>query len=595
MAELSEQQQEVVGLDDDVFVIACPGSGKTRVLTEKIASVLEAGIPNWKRVAAVTFTNRAADEIAFRVLDGGYSRKQLWTGTIHAFALEWILRPYASYDGQLSKGFAVADAFYVRKQLDALKEQFGVQYPDQVRLGYDREGNLLAEAEGERELVTECRRVMRESGLIDFDCILYLAYSLLTRRPEISRTLGAIFNHVCIDEYQDTQDLQFGILSSIVRSSNGAARIFIVGDKNQAIYTSLGGIAKTIKEVKEEFDRPNIMFRELSGNYRSTQRIVDFSSSFCEGDGIPIQSLAKHADEQGLITFDNQRYHKDELAEAIARIVQHHLDNGIAPADICILGPAWWLVTHIGRQMLLQLPRLELDAPGLSPLKYQPDSTWFKLARLFLSEPAPSRYRSRFRWASDFVLSLESEIGRELPEEIRTSRAILRLVNSITSEEESGLAYLDEVFDEAIAALEIDLDLHDALRDARHRFFEGAEERLIDRGDTELETVENLKKMFRYPAGLVVNTCHGVKGDEFTVVVCFGLLKGYVPHWSRIMDAAIDDGEEARRILYVVASRAKKYLHLFSESGRETRNRYPYSTTQELSGVVWEYDTSNFD
>ncbi len=80
-------------------------------------------------------------------------------------------------------------------------------------------------------------------------------------------------HRIRIDEYQDTQDLQFGILSSIVRASNERSRVFIVGDKNQAIYASLGGMAKTIQEVKDEFARPKLLHRELSGNYRSTQRI----------------------------------------------------------------------------------------------------------------------------------------------------------------------------------------------------------------------------------------------------------------------------------------------------------------------------------
>lgn len=125
--------------------------------------------------------------------------------------------------------------------------------------------------------------------------------------------------------------------------------------------------------------------------------------------------------------------------------------------------------------------------------------------------------------------------------------------------------------------------------EARRSFFECAEDRLID-GSSEFETVENLRKMFRRPSGIAVNTCHGVKGEEFEVVICFGLLKGCIPHWSRIYADRISARLEARRLLYVIASRAKMFLHLHSESGRVTTNRIPYETTEELVEFQWNYD-----
>jgi superfamily I DNA/RNA helicase len=214
---------------------------------------------------------------------------------------------------------------------------------------------------------------------------------------------------------------------------------------------------------------------------------------------------------------------------------------------------------------------------------------WFKLARLFLTDPTPSRYRTRLRWAADFVASLESSIGKELVEDVRSARSILRLVNALKSVEESGLAYLDDVFDQFFASLELDLAQHSEILDARQSFFDGAEERLVDR-DSEMETVDNLKKMFRHPSGVVVNTCHGAKGEEYAVVVCFGLLRGYIPHWRRIFDEETDETAEARRILYVVASRAKKCIHLFAEVGRTTKSQRPYETTRELSAITWDYE-----
>src|SRR5262245_28028178 len=126
MAQLSDQQRAIIGIDGDVFVTACPGSGKTRLLTEKVAHTLAPGIPPQHRIAAVTFTNRAADEIKERIQDGETPTKQLWTGTIHSFALEWILRPYSSYDSMLRTGFSVADEYVLRKLVDSLRERHGL-------------------------------------------------------------------------------------------------------------------------------------------------------------------------------------------------------------------------------------------------------------------------------------------------------------------------------------------------------------------------------------------------------------------------------------------------------------------------------------
>lgn len=589
MPQLSEQQRKVVELDGDVFVTACPGSGKTRVLTEKIAVTLENGIRPYRRVAAVTFTNHAADEISSRLQERGFTRKQLWTGTIHSFALEWILRPYASYDECLKRGFSVADEFHTRKLLDSIASQHGVERTNDLRTSFDRDGNLVTTDGNERSLIQEYRNRLSADRLIDFDSVLYLAFAMLQRRPEISKTLGSVFSLLCIDEYQDTQDLQFGILSSVARASNGKMRLFIVGDKNQAIYSSLGGMAKTIQEIKDEFERPHLYHRELSGNYRSTQRIVDFCANLCEAGEEQITSVAAHSSEAGLISFANQTIHKDQLSANLALLVTFHLNRGLKPHEICILAPRWWQLTSIGRQLLLDLPDVDIDAPGLSLIRYQPDSLWFKMARLFLSEPTPSRYRSRLKWAADFVLHLETCLGKEVSEGFNSARSILRLVNALKSVEESGLAYLDDVFEQFFAAIEIDLNLYPDILKAREGFFDSAEERLIERNN-EMETIDTLKKMFKHPAGVVVNSCHGAKGEEYEVVICFGLLRGYIPDWRRIFDEDVDDVAESRRILYVVSSRAKRYLHLFAENGRLTTSQRSYETTRELVQVRWNYD-----
>jgi hypothetical protein len=291
-----------------------------------------------------------------------------------------------------------------------------------------------------------------------------------------------------------------------------------------------------------------------------------------------------------MITFSNRDVDKDQLAESIASLVRYHLDSAVSDHDICILAPTWRLVINLGRRLLAHLPNVDLDAPGLSPLRYQHDSVWFKLARLFLTDPDPVLYRARLRWAADFVRSLELELGQELTEKVRAPRNIVRCRNAITSIHSEGLAYLQDVFQQFVQALEINLDCHPTLQESCEQFFAAANARLADSEYDMPVDVDSLKKMFRHPAGVVINTCHGIKGEEYTVVICFGALRGYIPHWNRIFDDTIDEREEARRLLYVVSSRARKCLHFFAEDGRVTQSGRAYETTGELEEVRFSYD-----
>ncbi len=104
---LNREQELVIDEPDSVFLIACPGSGKTRTLTYKVASELAKLDTPRQSVAAITYTHRAADEIEERIMDLGVDTDQLWIGTIHSFCLEWILRPYGLYHPDLAHGFRV--------------------------------------------------------------------------------------------------------------------------------------------------------------------------------------------------------------------------------------------------------------------------------------------------------------------------------------------------------------------------------------------------------------------------------------------------------------------------------------------------------
>lgn len=579
---LNEKQKEAVLAEGHVLLTACPGSGKTRVLTYKIAHELQK-LPYSKRIiVAVTFTNRAAEEIKSRLLRMNIEPDKLWAGTIHSFCLEWILRPYAGYLDELKNGFVIADEYKSEEIIDQLKEEWELEGWVKPSTKINADGSL-----DETEYVTlieDYHEILIEQKLIDFDQMLYFSFKLLNQYPAIAQTLSNLFHLVCVDEYQDTQELQYAILSKIIAAKNGKTKAFVVGDKDQAIYGSLGGIAKSAEELKIQFGNVNITEKELSGNYRSTQRIIDFYSNF-QSSGIDIDSLCGYAADRGLIGFSNQDISRDDLENVIAELIKKSLDAGIPENEICVLAPQWQLVIPMGRKLKRLLPSVNFDALGLSPLQKNRENTWFKFARLFLVTPSPNMYFIRNKWAEELLKELEN-IGIVLWEdsELRP-RKLLKVLNAISSTENDGLDYLRDCFEQSLTQLGIEIDQFPQLKFHRDYFFEGAQKRLDREEFDYARDIANFKRLFMHKSGVVVNTCHGIKGEEFHTVIAFGLLNGYIPNWNEY-----DKVTSARKLLYVICSRAKKELYLISENGRTTRSGNPYYTTPLLNGLTYSYD-----
>jgi superfamily I DNA/RNA helicase len=588
--DLNREQQDAVNCSGNVVVTACPGSGKTRVLTARVIRGVDELQSVRERVAALTFTNRAADEIRTRLDQEGVPTKCLWAGTIHAFALEWILRPYAPYSEKLRYGFSVADEYYCDRLFREIRSRLNLNPFAEINTTYSRDGLIDNPSAVIDSALGQYKDELRRAKVIDYDEVLYLAYHLLAHYPEIATNLGKIFRLFCVDEAQDIQDLQYGILSEIYRASPVRPEMFFVGDADQSIYESLGALTKSPKEIADEFGMSDLQHFELLGNYRSTQRIIDFSRLF-RPNVARIESRVSKPFEHGHISFANQTIHKDDLCERITELVRSALNAGVSEKEICILAPQWWHVRSLARQLVEKLPDVSFDAPGLSPLYSVSDSIWYKFARLFLTEPMPGQIISRVRCANEVLFDLEFLLGSEVPEIINSARRILRLVNQLQSNEIEGLPYLSDLFTQFLYHCGISLEAHKSLNDSFNFFFEKAESRLADSTGHFPRSVESFKKIFCYPSGIVVNTCHGVKGEEFDTVIAFGLLRGYVPNWSEIIRSTPNNANQREsKLLYVVASRARRQLFFIAENGRQTRTGSPYETSSLLNKIEFDFD-----
>lgn len=585
--KLSDEQKLAVDSNDNVYVTACPGSGKTRALTARIAKGVQELKHRNNKVLAVTFTNRAASEIEKR-LEGNYVIEdgRVWAGTIHSFALEWIIKPYASYLPALNSGCSIADEYESRRIINKLKIDNGIRVFDNVNTAFNRQG-VIENTDGRaKKVVKEYHEILSLQKKIDFNQSLYYAFQLMERVPEIARTLSDIFKLICIDEVQDTQDLQYAILSKIFNEAEDKPKLFIVGDVNQAIYGGIGGKPLSLVELNVEFAGANINHFTFSDNYRSTQRLVDYFSAF-RGVKVSI-SKAEHKDKYGTIKFFNQNIEKDNLANEIAGIITTELNNGTSENDICVIAPQWAPIRTMVRKLIALLPNVRFDAPALSPFHGQQENFWLTVAKLALTEPSGRLLSVRIKWANK-ILDYLSERYHQTIE--LNPQNLLKIINSFKTDNLVGTEFLKECFEFMLRELKIDLTDDKSLHEQFVLFFQKATSNINENHGQYENTVFALKSFFKESTGVVINSCHGVKGEEYKVVISFGLLKGYVPNWSDIINQTSDVSYDAEsKMLYVIASRAKEKLYLFAEYGRRTQGGNPYETSNILNGYKYLYD-----
>ncbi|MDX7786341.1 ATP-dependent helicase [Aeromonas caviae] len=589
--ELNREQSEAIHTPGSVFLVACPGSGKTRTLTYKIAYELSRLESEQQFIIAITYTHRAAEEIQERIENLGVDTSQLWIGTIHSFCLEWIIKPYFIYEPNLAHGYRIIDLHDREKLLERLCEPYAAQRvtfydcdyyfaPD----GYYLSCPDIRKHEFVHRILTEYFQTLLANKQIDFELILWYAYRLIETLPHINILLSKIFSMVLVDEYQDTKQIQYSIITSILRTGAGATQLFMVGDPNQAIYGTLGGYPISIEELRELSGIP-INTRELSQNYRSSIKIVDYFSNFnVHNTNITASGGDRHY--AGVVEY-NRQVHRDALVDEIVRHIRHNVEVlGIPMNEICVIAPQWSHLVAMTRRLVVAMPTYQFDGPGMVPFSRDSENFWYKLAKIILTEPSPTMYGRRLRWAGDILADLDNA-GVDISKLSRTE--ILRQSNSIIINEEEGLIYLECFFNALFDRLGIQYVNYPLLVDHYIAFFASSRQR-IDRltadGVNEIGSLNFFKKVFQSKAGVTISTIHGVKGAEFDVVIAFALLEGMVPHFNDR-----DGGVSARKMLYVVGSRARKNLYLFSETGRNRGGNFGmYQPTQALADCNYPYD-----
>lgn len=567
-AGLNDEQISAINHPGSVFLTACPGSGKTKTLTFKIVEELKKITSHREFVVAITYTHRAADEILERVESLGLNTDQLWIGTIHSFCLEWIVRPYAIYEPRLQCGFTIINQPDADALLDEICGGLGRPRITSFDCGYyfkDGKATPLSsdvnKHENIRTALGEYFRTLKAERKIDFELILYFAHNLITKYPAIGTTLSHIFRIILVDEYQDTKEIQYLIICAIFAAGNGKTNAFVVGDPNQAIFKTLGGYPIEFDKFVQ-LSKLQVTEFSLSKNYRSSSKIVEYFSNFSVFPAA-ITAFAKCKDYPSVINY-NKGIDVEFLEDEIVRLINFSLnDLKISQDQICIVGPQWPSLAKLTRRLMSRLPQCNFDGPGMVPFGRELDNFWYKLSKICLSEPAPEMYIRRLRWAGEVLSALNDE-GIKCS---YSKSQLLKELNRIDIDEENGMRYLERYFSTFLHLLGVDIECNNGLKNHYESFFDGASkkiQRAKKDGNDLIEGIDNFRRVFRPRGGITISTIHGVKGAEFDNVIGFALLQGMVPHYKDP-----EPLESAKKLIYVISSRARKNLFLISEAGRD--------------------------
>lgn len=441
---LSNEQQDICFSNKNLLVKACPGSGKTRTITYKLAHRIEENPDKVKKLVAITYTNRAAEEIEERIENLGINTERIWTGTIHQFCIEWILKRYRMYTNSLKKGFKIIDERVTERYITSIISYYHYNlHWKNIDTGYDRNLRLKEKSTDKKRVIKTYHALLKRNTELDFEQILVTAFNLLKHNPFMANNIRDTIELICIDEYQDTRDLQYAIVEEIANAnSNSGFEVNFYGDPNQAIYGSIGGVAKSLAEINNEFSTLKFQECTLNGCYRSTQRIINYYLPYMI-ENYSIIAKGSNCALKGIIDYNNKLY-KDYLSDAIAEIVQSTLNDGIPENEICIIAPEWGLIYPFSRELQEKLPDISFDAPDITPIKRDNMNIFYKISKLLLTDPSIKKIGSRCKLATEILEVLEQYSGRLVEYSILE---FLNIINTFRNQSTENIGSKDDIYE----------------------------------------------------------------------------------------------------------------------------------------------------
>ncbi|QQR89037.1 MAG: exodeoxyribonuclease V subunit gamma [Myxococcales bacterium] len=620
---MNEAQSEAVHhRGGPLLVLAGAGSGKTRVITERIASLVQSGIPP-KAILAVSFTNKAAGEMAERLcaLMPPKRASEVWLSTFHSFGVRFIREEAAEFGfaGRfviLDQGDAqgllreIAHGIHHRKldisaimaRISTWKNHFYA--PDDVVEG-NTEYDTVA-----KEVYGEYARTLRRMHAVDFDDLVVGPAMLLRNKPEVRKRWAKRFAHILVDEFQDTNRAQLELAKLLCSTP---ANICAVGDDDQSIYAWRGADIENILDFEQHF--PGTTVVKLENNYRSTAPILDVANAVIAAAkrkrhpkqlkatkraGRPVRStvLEDNAKEAAFVRMEIRRLRKNGTqprdiavlyrSNLQARLIEEELRSDGQPYRM--LGGTQFFERKEVKDAIAYLraalnPFDELAFRRI--LNYPPrgigDSSLGKLEYLAQQASVPLRK----------ALGPFSEL-KDLPHAARQGAAHLHQQLTHAAKylrANQNLAEQTRSFLEQVGLSRKFLDGQDAAQDKRGRYanidsFLESLARHEKRGEQSKSSLDDLLQRLTLRDTdteedkgnkVTLSTLHAAKGLEFPCVFLIGCNEGTLPH-SRTLDPKVTDMagadiEEERRLFYVGITRAERDLYLTRIKQRSMRGR----------------------
>lgn len=589
-----KQKEAVLHIDGPCLVIAGAGSGKTKVLTTRIANLIENGIPSYN-ILAITFTNKAAKEMRDR-LSNIVPNNNAFVGTFHSLGVR-IIRENAPLLG-LDRNFSIIDSddvislikkimkdlgldpkltapAYIRNKISNIKNE--MLSSDDIAKFYNTPQDKVAE-----KVYYEYIDILKKNNSVDFDDLLRLPVKLFLENPDILEMYQDRYKYVLIDEYQDTNEVQYKLSKLLAKKYKN---IFIVGDPDQSIYMFRGANFRNILNFEKDYKNAKVI--PLEENYRSTKYILDAANSVIKNNKERKEKTLWSSVGEGKKTKYLRAYDGKHEIQLVLDEIKRLLDEGYKKSEIAVLyrtnaqsrvveemflksnmpykvvGSYYFYNRKEIKDLICYLRLILNNDDEISlrrvinvPKRGIGDATIAKL-----EQEAKEQNTSIFQVISKGKEQLFKELVLHLTEESE-NLSLTELIDLILTETGIREEYESEKTMESERRLEVLEEFKSITKSFEERTGSVSLADFLE----EISLIADITEHKEDDDVVTLMTMHSAKGLEFEVVFLVGMEDGIFPHQNSFCE---EGGlEEERRLCYVGITRAKERLYITNAKRR---------------------------
>ena len=633
-----EQQQAVLHTEGPLLILAGAGSGKTKVLTYRIAHLIESGVEPYY-ILAITFTNKAAREMRERVHSISSRGADCWVSTFHSTCIRILRQQFDNVDCSYNSRFSIFDTDDSERlikdcihELDLSEKYYPVRLLANVISSQKNElitpDNFSNQHGGDFKMNNYAdvyqlyQKKMLNNNALDFDDIIFRTVELFESYPEVLEKYQKRFRYIMVDEYQDTNNAQYRLVSLLAgRPQN----LCVVGDDDQSIYAWRGANIQNILNFERDFPRARTI--KLEQNYRSTQTILNAANDVIKGNPIrnPKDLWTENGEGEKIKIYKGSNEYEE--AEFVASTIKEALENGSRYSDFGVLYRSNAQSRTIEDRFVMEgIPyrlyggvrfyeRMEIrDILSYLKAVNNPfdDLSWARI----INVPKRGIGRKTLELVTDYATQMNLSVSVAI-EDITdipgiSAKATISLTKFYSLMEDfssyalnnSVTALLQKILDDTGYLL----SLADGTPEAEGRIanvqelvakafeFEASKSEDQDRSlSAFLEEVALVADIDNYDEGsdtVSLMTLHSAKGLEFPKVFIIGFEENIFPSYRSATSEDIEDLEEERRLCYVGITRAKEMLYL---TWAARRMQYGRELNNSISRFLKEITRDNYE